>query len=331
LKNEITRVNYTKTLTRLPWNKTEVYSTGNLIEAIEHYIPAHVKYFLPSSIVVLYDTEVTTELISDFIGKVIDYLTIEFKHREERKKRFIGLGLLSDNDFKQVILKNKTIQPWILYYSQSGGLGKYDSMNNSALTGMIPCASMRNHAVAWQTKGDNFKMWLVTSRKENSDWDWDSDLGHESGHACFAPIPLFVQSLHLEQGESAELLHVDSIYDMTADHIARICYIITEIAVIAVRGERRETISGLPVAENPEEFKAFLRLSDLLMPGLGFNNVLQKYSESDTTFVDVNQSDIIYYIGAACLKGLSQIKENFKSLKIPSIDMFPFLLLAKTT
>ena len=319
---ESKRINYSKTEIQLPWNNAAVCSTGNIKDKIENYIPEDIRYFLPSSIIILYDKEVSEETIDDFIVNILEYLVVEFKHREKRKQRFISLGLLTNDEFTEIINQNKELQPWLLYYSKNGGLGTHDNNSNSISNGMIPCASMRNHGVTWQTNENKFNMWLVTSRKENDEWDWDSDLGHESGHACFAPIPLFVQSLHLQQGESAQLINVGSINELTSEHIARICYIITEITVIAVRGERRETISGLPVAENPEEFRAFLHFSELLMPGMGFKNALIKYNELKSSFIDVNNDNIIFYVGAACLRGLSQIKKSFTSLKIPSLSMF---------
>ena len=74
----------------------------------------------------------------------------------------------------------------------------------------------------------------------------DSDIGHESAHAAFAPVPLYIQTADL----TSTLLHVESLKhrrEIKPGHLARMIYAYSELAVITVRGEPRSTATGTPV------------------------------------------------------------------------------------
>lgn len=314
----------------LPWNQAAVFATGNLYEDIKKSIPVSLHHHLPMSITVLFDKEVQHHHVSAFVEQMIDHLVEEFKHREERKANFIRLGLLTEEECWRLLTRQNAKQPWLIYYSAKGGLGDHDDQTNTPGEGMIPCASMRNHGVCWRAGKHRTKLWLVTSRKVNEDWDWDSDIGHESAHACFAPIPVFVQSSHIAD-EDNDLSTAETLEDLRPDQIARLCYMYTEIAVIAVRGEKRETESGLPVAERPREFAAFLRHSHRLMPEFGFDDAIQHYEQLNSSFVDVNRGDLIYRIGAPCLKALPLLGESLHSFGMPSLRLFPDRIMAAYT
>src|SRR5512143_191504 len=118
---------------------------------------------------------------------------------------------------------------------------------------------MRNHGVGWRVDGrGGMHVWLATARKEGQDWDWDSDIGHESAHAAFAPVPLFVQSASRDL-DTVRFAGTRSASKPTNDQLARMCYLMTELAVVAVRGETRPTETALPIGE-PQELHAFLGL-----------------------------------------------------------------------
>jgi hypothetical protein len=55
--------------------------------------------------------------------------------------------------------------------------------------------------------------------------------------------------------------------------LARMCYLYTELAVVAVRGETRATETHLPLAE-ADQLHQLLVLSDQILPGLGFDRAL---------------------------------------------------------
>src|SRR5262249_2394848 len=136
--------------------------------------------------------------------------------------------------------------------------------------GLIPCSAMRNHGVAWRLDDiGRCRVWLVTARKPGEEWDWDSDIGHESAHASFAPVPLFAESLGQEL-ENARLAASHGPEDLSFSQLAAICYALTELAVVAVRGEDRPTRTRLPVGE-PAELYQLLKLSIGLFPQMGFD------------------------------------------------------------
>ena len=179
---------------------------------------------------------------------------------------------------------------------------------------------MRNHGVAWEpSDNESIKVWLATSRKEEEDWDWDSDICHESGHAAFAPVPLFVQSANLLKG----MLHVDNLTssnDLQPRHIARIVYAFSEVAVFAVRGELRETETGTPIGQK-EELLALLCFSHELMPELGFDRAISVYEQTPGFLDTVNGSEI-YEIAAPMMRAIPKFRGIMKSFLAPSVDEF---------
>jgi hypothetical protein len=162
---------------------------------------------------------------------------------------------------------------------------------------------MRNHGVGWRVdERGEMHVWLATARKEGRNWDWDSDIGHESAHAAFAPVPLFVQSASRDL-DTVRFAETRSASDLTTDQLARMCYLLTELAVVAVRGEARPTETALPLGE-PQELHAFLGLLKQAMPGAGFDRALDA-CERVGGVIAVEGSLEIFEIGAAALRALA--------------------------
>lgn len=312
---------YPKRKSRLPWNNVPVLSSGELYSYLSERLP-NFNHELPASITLFSDLEIEESDIISFLNELPFQLECEFHKRNARRERFVNLGLFSDRKIDKILTGHRHVQPWILYFSKEGGLGiSAQSVEQEHLTsGVIPCTSMPNHGVAWiKTSAGDCQVWLATARKVAHDWDWDSDIGHESAHSSFAPVPLFVQALHINS-ETMLLDNVSSFQDLNASHLARMSYIYSEIAVIAMRGEQRNTKTGLPVVERPEELYAFLELSHQLMSDLGFNRALTACQRANGQ-IDIN-SDEIFEIGAAVMRVLPRISKLTNHFAIPTIDCY---------
>jgi hypothetical protein len=307
---------------RLPWNNALVRSSGELYRYLSERLP-NFHYDLPASVTLFSDLEVEESNVTSFLQELPFQLEQEFQKRRERKQKFVDLNLFSDREINEILTGHKHVQPWILYFSKEGGLNilTQNVEGEDSPWGVIPCTSMPNHGVAWRkTSTSDSQVWLATARKVAHDWDWDSDIGHESAHSSFAPVPLFVQALHINS-ETTFLDSVSSLQDLNSNHLARMSYTYSEIAVISMRGEQRNTKTGLPVVERPEELYAFLELSHQLMPDLGFDRALTACRRVNGQ-IDVNDSVEIFEIGAAVMRVLPRISKLTNHFTIPTIDCY---------
>jgi hypothetical protein len=309
-------------ISTLPWTGTPVRVISNLTDYFGETILDEDSRYLPSIITLFVDAGINEQCVADFIDCIGDKLKNELHARKERTKNFIALGLFEPAEIESILVEHNDVQPWAIHYGLHGGLGveRASVRTREVPRGVIPCSSMRNHGVAWEpSDNDGINVWLATSRKEEEDWDWDSDICHESSHAAFAPVPLFVQSANLLKG----MLHVDNLAsanDLQPRHIARIVYAFSEVAVFAVRGELRETETGTPIGQK-EELLALLRLSHELMPELGFDRAISVYEQSPGFLDTVNGSEI-YEIAAPMMRAIPKFKGIMKSFFAPTVDEF---------
>ena len=290
-------------LTTLPWSDHPVRSSGNLHAFFAERLPRTLTYHLPPSVTLCADLDVPAEQASAFLDAAAAWFVEELTCRDERCHRFVELGLLTDDELRAALTRRHK-QPWILYYSENGGLGHSEAAaSTSAKTGVIPCSTMRNHGVGWRVDGrGGMHVWLATARKEGQNWDWDSDIGHELAHAAFAPVPLFAQSASRDL-DTVHFAETRSASELTTDQLARMCYLLTELAVVAVRGEARPTKTALPLGE-PQELRAFLGLLKQAMPGAGFDHALDACERVGGVIADEGGSEI-FEIGAAALRALA--------------------------
>ena len=317
---------YLKRKSRLPWNNLPVHSSGDLYPYLSEKLP-NFHRDLPASVTLYSDIEVEESDIVSFLDELPSQLEQEFHIRNARRQRFTNLDVLCEGETRAILTGHRQVQPWALYFSKEGGLDvlALDTYREDSPWGIVPCSSMPNHGVAWRkTQGGDCQIWLATARKKGQDWDWDSDIGHESAHSSFAPIPLFAQALHLDS-EITSLNTVKNIQELSANHLARMIYTYSEVAVIAVRGEQRETETGLPVVERPEELYAFLDLSHQLMPDLGFNRALSACQRISGR-IDVIDSVEIFKIGAPVMRVLPYIARLAKHFSVPTINCYRSML-----
>ncbi len=308
--------------TLLPWGKQPVRSTENIFEWVAARLPREFVDYLPKSISVLIDPDVTRSELDAFLNTMVEWLSSEFVRRNERRSQFVKLRFFSHAELDFILTSNTNLQPWILYYSKDGGLGTLDpaATPRTHARGLTPCSSMINHGVAWsRTAQDAFDVWLVTARPHGQAWNWDADIGHESAHAAFAPVPLFAQFFE-SSASLRELAELGGQAALSPNQLAELRYPFSELAVVAMRGEPRDTATGLPVDESEDLFR-LLRVAGELMPGIGFDRARDAF-ERASGFVDVNQGIEIFEIGAPALRIAPAIAKIAHRPDAPSIQWF---------
>ena len=307
---------------RLPWNQRSVQAIERVQDYLKERLPEGSGNYLPESITLFADPDVPEADLQSFLGGLVDYFPKELATRAERSRRFVELGLFEESEIQQFLTDHRHAQRWIIYYSTSGGLGEYkkDAFSAKADSGVVPCFRMQNHGVAWRTNGsEGNSIWLATSRRPGEGWDWDSDIGHESSHAAFAPVPLFTLPAE-ELTPSNGLASVRATEGLSPKHLASICYLCCELSVVAVRGERRDTETGLPVLQTSEELPVLLAICHDLMPALGFDRALDAFNEVNGV-VDCN-ADEIFEIGSPAMRFTQSAWPQFGKFTVPGVDWF---------
>ena len=310
----------------LPWTNAPVRRSENLLSYLAKQLPPGTSRYLPGSITLFADPEVGESSVSNFLQGMVGHLRSELERRAARRRRFVTLGLLTEDELESFLTARTDLQPWALYFSSNGGLGggQSNSAANSGSQGVIPCSSMQNHGVAWQQSESGVRSWLATSRREGEDWDWESDIGHESAHAAFAQVPLFVQSF--PQISDNVLSQMETSDQLQPVHITQMIYLYSEIAVVAMRGEKRETDTGLPVAR-AAELTALIRLSAELAGDIGFDRAAAACARKHG-HIDVNRGDEIFEIAAPILRLIPHLTEFVNKPEPPSLHVFQQALAA---
>ena len=309
----------------LPWSGVPVWRSEELHAYLGQRLPEWQKY-LPASITLFVDLDVPEPAVPELLEGITNHLQLEFSRRAQRKNLFADLGLLTVEEMESFLTARNHVQPWAIYYSKNGGLGGAENFYQpAAIQGVIPCSSMRNHGVAWERTSDGkVRSWLATSRRENQAWDWESDIGHESAHAAFAHVPLFVQSSPRIPDNLLSSTH--GVSELSPLHIAQIMYLWSEVAVVAVRGESRPTATGLPVA-NPAELEALLHFSAIVSGDARFETAAEVCAAAHGK-IDVNHGDEIFRIAAPVLRVLPPATVFVNRLQPPSLAMLQDALAA---
>jgi hypothetical protein len=301
----------------LPWTGAPVRKIDDLCRYFSRSLPAASSDQLPRSITLFADPDIESTAVTSFLQNTCEYLRYELECRLSRAHAFVSLGLLSASEVRAFMTARTDAQPWAIYYSRAGGLGisnEYVADPDSAEKGVIPCSSMRNHGVAWRRgSSEHLQVWLATSQKPHSDWDWDSDVGHESAHAAFAPVPLFLQALSHAIDDSP-LAQVTGARELLPGHLARIMYFYSELAVVAIRGEQRPTPTGLPVADR-NEIMALFQLSEELAPYAGFASSLRVLNRTNG-FIDVKGEADIFELVSPIIKVITKLT-HFTNMGLP--------------
>lgn len=305
----------------LPWTGAPVRRSDNLRAYLRDYLPSSSERYLPASMTLFVDPEVNEAAVSRFLQGMTDHLLHELERRMTRQRRFVRLGLLTENEVESFLTDRTDAQPWAIYFSKDGGLGipRTGFAEAGGPRGVIPCSTMRNHGVAWERDQDGrVRIWLATSRKEGLDWDWESDIGHESAHSAFAPVPFFVQSI--PQVADNVLSTVRNVEELKPLHVTQMIYLYSEIAVVAMRGECRPTETGLPVSKRTELY-ALLQLSAELGAPSSFKRALMACVRANGT-INVNKGDEVFEIAAPIMRIIPHLTRFTNDTHPPGLSVF---------
>jgi len=305
----------------LPWTGAHVRRSNTLRTYLKEYLPSSSDRYLPRSMTLFVDPEVKEEAVSRFLQGMREHLRHEFEIRLTRQRKFVALNLLKEDEVESFLTERTGAQAWAIYYSRNGGLGIPGTgfPEPCGSRGVIPCSSMRNHGVAWEQGEDGrTRIWLATSRKEGLAWDWESDIGHESAHSAFAPVPFFVQSI--AQIPDDVLSKVRNAGELQPAHIAQMVYLYSEIAVVAVRGESRPTETGLPASKRAE-LHALLRLSAELSGDSSFVRAMAANARANATF-NAQEGNELFEIAAPMMRVIPHLTRFTNDTQPPALSVF---------
>jgi hypothetical protein len=250
--------------------KGHVRWTADLVPILSGRLEPELAAMLPRKISLIVESSVTQKQEAAFVRDMGAHLRGELERRRARGERFVELGALSKNEVTSLLTAKQAHQPWVLYFNREGAPRVGD---RAAKSGYVPCTSMRNHGVAWVRSNTGVRVWLATAPKPGGEWDLQTDIGHESAHAAFAPVPLFVGG-ESAMGLNVTLDEVEGAAQMTPDHFARITYQMMETMVLVIRGEERDTKTKLAIPEW-RELVAMVTLLEELVPGVGFDRAIE--------------------------------------------------------
>jgi hypothetical protein len=304
---------------RLPWSGKRVFAIENLNPYFSSVIGREAAAFLPAQITLFADPEIQPASMERFLQECAEYLNRDLLIRRARAQRLLKTALVGETGLYDFLTGHTHVQPWALYYSKDGGLELPNNDAEIADEGVVPCSTMQNHGVAWSRTDGQTQIWLATARKAGRDWEMDSDIGHESAHAAFAPVPLFVQT----PSAPVSLANADGPENLDREHVARLIYLYSELAVCAIRGEARPTDTRLPVAD-PMELRALLSLSDALLPGAGFDRAVRACSRPHACF-DPRETDDIFELAAPVIRVMPKLSCLVNAFTPPTAREFTTL------
>jgi hypothetical protein len=295
----------------LPWSDEPMRLYRGAAGYLRESLPPPLRNFLPAKIDCYADDAVPEGDVDDFIFALPEFFSAELRRRLHRAETAAGATGLDVRRIVHFLTARRDRQPWALIWSKHGGL---------PLPGVVPCSSMRNHGVAWRRNANgSVCTWLATAPKESLPWNFDSDIGHESAHAAFAHVPLFAQDIQ-NAADDAWFNDLVNAAAMSPGHAAKLCYLLVELAVVIVRGERRETESGLPMVD-ASELLAMLAVADELMPRCGFAEALRSALRRGGRF-DVANDPEVFRLLVPLLPAVERISTITSEVKPPSAQWF---------
>lgn len=301
--------------TKLPWSGAPACKVDGVRERLAERIGSDAR-FLPAQVSLFCEPGLPESRIEEFLARASRFLFKEMAIRMARMRRLAASGAFALPELEELLVMQKHRQGWALYDSQDGGL-PIPEYGNGDEHGVIPCSSMRNHGVGWCCDGMSVETWLLTARKPGQDWDMDSDVGHESAHAAFAPVPLFVKPGVMENVPFS-LADVRTLDELRPEHLVRLLYFYSELAVVAIRGEARPTHTRLPISD-PEEVFRLTAISDEIFPNFGFQRARRACERSAARF-DPAESDAIFELATPVLRLLPHLNVFVNALAPPTLE-----------
>jgi hypothetical protein len=301
---------------RFPWLDPDGWPRRDLTELWQPCLGDWVRY-LPRTAVLAIEPGIPDRVVDAFVRSSSLAMRAEIEYRLERRHRFVASGAMGTDEHEWHLTSRCFAQPWVLVLANDGGLPVLETSSvGDRATGLICCYSMTNHGVGWRTDDHGqVEGWLATGRKPAKEWDWDSDVGHESAHAAFASVPLFTQTI--AGGQPPISIQSATSDSLTDQQFAMMCYMFSEISVSAVRGELRETQTGLPVIDDRRELETLFRLSEEIFPRCRFEESLERFvSTSDRLTAE---DPALLVMGAACLRAVDVLRQCDRGFEVPDL------------
>jgi hypothetical protein len=297
----------------VPWSGARAKALNSPRAILCDLVGDHASSLLPHEIHILFGLDMTREAAYCFLQQMAAQLAREFSVWRMRLQALSDQNLMPLEEAEAILDASRSAQPWYVYVTPRGGLydgaGMKEAVDpdaDGATAGAIPCTAAQHHGVAWwrNERGER-EAALVTSHREHGVWNWDEDIGHESGHACVGPIPLFSQYFEA-YGAQAKLSALWEAGETSPELSARVHYLLAELAVVAMRGEQRSTGTGLPGLEDREDLALLLRMAGRLYPDAGFEDL--------SCLCDTLDLPIGMWSGRAALPLLASVLRTLPSL-----------------
>jgi len=302
--------------TKLAWSGALAWTVDGVRDRLAERLGSDAR-FLPAQVSLFCEPGLPEARVEDLLARASHFFFKEMAIRSARMRRLAATGAFALAELEELLVAQKHHQGWALYDSKDGGLPVPEHGDGGYEKGVIPCSSMRNHGVGWCYDGTSVETWLLTARKPGQDWDMDSDIGHESAHAAFAPVPLFVKP-GLMENVPFSLADVRTLEELRPEHLVRLLYFYSELAVVAIRGEARPTHTRLPISD-PEEVFRLTAISDEIFPDFGFRQAKRACERAAARF-DPAESDAIFELATPVLRLLPHLNVFVNALAPPTLE-----------
>jgi hypothetical protein len=315
--------------TRIPWTGADAYRLPAVRDLLVNLCGPCSDAMLPSKIEVLFDVSPGDSAAQSFLECLAAQLSREVVIWQERLLELSSSGLIDRRFLSDTCAMLRGAQRWYVCASEAGGLMAPESQSEAdgdperTPAGVIPCSAVKHHGVAWWRGMDGVRsIGLVTSHAAGGRWNWDEDIGHESAHAAFGPVPLFTQTLEA----SGFMTPLATALDNAGGHctsalIGRTAYLISEIIVAFVRGEQRPTVVGLPGLHSMQDLEAFISLAERLFPEAGFTEVRREVLKEGIP-LKVWSGPTIRRLGAAALHSTRSLIPLLNTTRPPPLEHF---------
>jgi hypothetical protein len=308
--------------TKLPWNGRPAWRLDDTPNELTKLIPdAIAPRFLPS-LVIMFDDGVSELELKDSIQTLADALTKEIFNWNERCKQMLGAGMLSPAELEEFFAETRYTQKWLIYFSETGEFSDIDSKAYAkrARQGISLASNCSNHGLVWKRGNKGvYSTWLATAIRPDGQWKMSADIGHESAHASFSPVPFFrLQSDAFDA--NSDLRSDERPEDLRKEQLANFLFMASELAVVTVRGEGEDAVTGIPALVFDKYFPDFLAIGHKLLPTFGFDRALEMFSKYDGTVASIE--DVFFEIGAPAIRTIIKFRNRLDCFAVPSMNWF---------
>ncbi len=277
----------------------------------------HVEKAIPSDlhIICLKGAEKNIQDFNEFLFKIAGTIATDLETASELANETVKAGALKFQEVSNFLQVPPPPTSWyIIYGDEPINLTKYSHPN------LVVSMSRESQGMIHGLDG---KKIILTCQPEGG-WQYEEDFGHEREHAVRAGIPLYTEAV-FKKIEAAKLSDVktNDRWSITPIQLAKLLMIWSEACVITWRAERRQSQTGIPLVDTKTELLDALRVSEMLLPNIGFNEAAKKYRINPNSHVlDINGA--CHLIRAAMTRAVTIVNNdpNLLGVQPPSIELF---------